>query len=33
MTNVEVLDARADARSIYCVNVGCGQRIGRVSSG
>ncbi len=32
MTNVEVLDARPDARGGYRVDVGRGQRIGRVSS-
>ncbi len=32
MTNVEVLDVRPDARGGYRVDVGRGQRIGRVSS-
>lgn len=32
MTNVEILDARPDARGGYRVDVGRGQRIGRVSS-
>ncbi len=32
MSSMEVLDARADARGGYRVDVGRGQRIGRVSS-
>ena len=32
MTNLEVLDARSDAGGGYRVDVGRGQRIGRVSS-
>lgn len=32
MTNVEVLDARPDARGGYKVDVSRGERVGRVSS-